>query len=132
MVQSLKISYILTFFAFCFCSRIHGKDLIIFHDCGHGSFFKSKRLNTIVGVITGLFTFTPFHKWTRDHKVHHSTVGNLDQRGIGDVPTLTTEEFIKLSGGKIKISVLSGIPSFYLELLLCYFLFSSTGLQENI
>jgi acyl-lipid omega-6 desaturase (Delta-12 desaturase) len=97
MVQSLKISYIITLVLAVFAAGFMVRIFIIFHDCGHGSFFKSKRLNTIVGVITGLFTFTPFHKWTRDHKVHHSTVGNLDQRGIGDVPTLTTEEFNKLS-----------------------------------
>src|SRR6185436_10069487 len=26
---------------------------IIFHDCGHGSFFKSRTINDIVGTITG-------------------------------------------------------------------------------
>jgi omega-6 fatty acid desaturase (delta-12 desaturase) len=32
---------------------------IIFHDCGHGSFFKSRRANDILGFITGVLTFTP-------------------------------------------------------------------------
>jgi omega-6 fatty acid desaturase (delta-12 desaturase) len=27
---------------------------IIFHDCGHGSFFKSRRANDILGFITGV------------------------------------------------------------------------------
>src|SRR4030095_16123314 len=31
---------------------------IIFHDCSHGSFFKSRIANDVVGFITGLFTFT--------------------------------------------------------------------------
>jgi acyl-lipid omega-6 desaturase (Delta-12 desaturase) len=97
MVLSLKISYLITLFLAIFAAGFMVRIFIIFHDCGHGSFFKSKRLNTIVGIITGLFTFTPFHKWTRDHKMHHSTVGNLDQRGIGDIPTLTTDEYKKLS-----------------------------------
>src|SRR4051794_27498463 len=30
---------------------------IIFHDCGHGSFFPSDKANTIVGFITGVLTF---------------------------------------------------------------------------
>jgi omega-6 fatty acid desaturase (delta-12 desaturase) len=97
MVLSLKISYFLTLFLAIIASGFMVRIFIIFHDCGHGSFFKSKRLNTIIGIFTGLFTFTPYHKWHRDHKEHHSTVGNLDKRGIGDVPTLTTEEFKKMS-----------------------------------
>ena len=70
---------------------------IIFHDCGHGSFFKSKRLNEIIGIITGLIVFTPYHMWHHDHHIHHQTVGNLDKRGTGDVKTLTVTEYLKLS-----------------------------------
>ena len=65
---------------------------IIFHDCGHGSFFKSKRANSIVGFITGMLTFTPYHHWKWEHAMHHATNGDLDRRGIGDVWTLTVEE----------------------------------------
>ncbi len=97
MYHSLKISYWLTLLLSVFAAGFLVRIFIIFHDCGHGSFFKSKRMNIMVGIFTGLFTFTPFHKWHRDHKVHHSTVGNLDKRGIGDVPTLTTEEYMKMS-----------------------------------
>ena len=63
-------------------------------------FRSSKLLSRIVGIITGILTFTPYHKWTNDHKEHHATVGNLDKRGVGDVKTLTIEEFLKLSGWK--------------------------------
>ena len=70
---------------------------IIFHDCGHGSFFKSQRLNRTVGVILGLMAFTPYNKWHHDHKEHHATVGNLDKRGTGDINTLTITEFLKMS-----------------------------------
>jgi omega-6 fatty acid desaturase (delta-12 desaturase) len=50
-----------------------------------------------VGIPLGLLTFTPYHKWHREHKEHHATVGNLDKRGVGDVQTLTVEEYLKLS-----------------------------------
>lgn len=66
---------------------------IIFHDCGHGSFFKSSRANKIVGIITGTLAFTPYDRWHKDHAIHHNTVGNLDKRGIGDVWTLTVAEY---------------------------------------
>jgi omega-6 fatty acid desaturase (delta-12 desaturase) len=68
---------------------------IIFHDCGHGSFFKSKKLNEIVGKTCGIFAFTPYDKWTDNHRLHHQTVGNLDKRGLGDVWTLTVDEYVK-------------------------------------
>lgn len=66
---------------------------IIFHDCGHGAFFKSKRINDVVGIILGILTFTPYHRWHHAHLIHHRTAGNLDKRGVGDVWTLTVEEY---------------------------------------
>lgn len=66
---------------------------IIFHDCGHGSYFKSKRLNHVVGFVAGLLTLTPYRHWKWQHAVHHGTTGNLDARGIGDVWTMTVKEY---------------------------------------
>jgi omega-6 fatty acid desaturase (delta-12 desaturase) len=37
--------------------------------------------------------FTPFARWRHDHAVHHATAGDLDRRGVGDVPTLTVAEY---------------------------------------
>ena len=100
MIWSLKVSYFLTLFLSVFAAGFLVRIFIIFHDCGHGSFFRSKLLSRIVGIITGIMTFTPYHKWTHEHKEHHATVGNLDKRGVGDVKTLTIEEFLKLSPWK--------------------------------
>jgi len=70
---------------------------IIFHDCGHGSYFKSRKANDVVGFITGLLTFTPFYQWRWDHAIHHSSSGHLDKRGTGDLWTLTVEEYLASS-----------------------------------
>lgn len=70
---------------------------IIFHDCGHGSFFKSSKANDIWGFITGMLTFTPYFHWRWEHSVHHATSGHLDKRGVGDVRTMTVEEYLKAS-----------------------------------
>jgi acyl-lipid omega-6 desaturase (Delta-12 desaturase) len=67
---------------------------ILFHDCCHGSFFASRRVNTILGYISGILTFTPFDDWKYAHSLHHATAGNLDRRGIGDIWTMTTEEYL--------------------------------------
>jgi acyl-lipid omega-6 desaturase (Delta-12 desaturase) len=69
------------------------RTFIIFHDCGHGSFLASRRANRIVGTITGILTFTPYEEWRLAHARHHATAGDLDQRGQGDVYTMTVEEY---------------------------------------
>ena len=73
---------------------------IIFHDCGHGSFFKSRAANDFVGFITGVLTFTPYYHWRWEHAVHHSSSGDLDRRGMGDVWTLTVREYLESSRWK--------------------------------
>ena len=69
------------------------RTFIVFHDCGHGSFFASKRANRWVGRLTALLVWQPFENWRFDHAVHHGTAGDLDRRGQGDVPTWTVEEY---------------------------------------
>jgi omega-6 fatty acid desaturase (delta-12 desaturase) len=66
---------------------------IIQHDCGHNSFFPSKRANNILGGILGVFTLTPYAYWRKTHAIHHATSGDLDFRGIGDVEVRTMQEF---------------------------------------
>src|SRR5437762_9349610 len=70
---------------------------IIHHDCGHGSFFKSRKANDILGFITGVLTFAPYHHWRWAHALHHSTSGDLDRRGMGDIWTLTVQEYLESS-----------------------------------
>ena len=67
---------------------------IIQHDCGHGSFFPSKRANDWVGRVISVLTVTPYDHWRRCHAIHHATSGNLDRRGIGDIKTLTVREYL--------------------------------------
>jgi acyl-lipid omega-6 desaturase (Delta-12 desaturase) len=66
---------------------------ILFHDCTHGSFLPWRRANAWLGSVLALITFTPFARWRYEHVGHHATAGNLDRRGIGDVPTLTLAEY---------------------------------------
>ena len=96
MYYSLSVSYWLTLFLSIFAAGFLVRIFIIFHDCGHGSFFKSQRWAKIVGVPAGMLVFTPYHRWHKDHFIHHQTVGNLDKRGTGDIQTLTVEEYLKL------------------------------------
>ncbi len=63
------------------------------HDCGHGSFFKSRRANDMLGRIIGVLTLTPYDDWRRSHAKHHAGSGNLDRRGVGDIDLLTVAEY---------------------------------------
>lgn len=124
MYRSLEISYLLTLGLSLLTAGFLVRIFIIFHDCGHGSFFKSSRANKIVGTILGSLVFTPHTYWHKSHAIHHKTVGNLDKRGHGDVWTLTTDEYKALSRKKRLIYrlyrhpvILFGIGPFFLFVL---------------
>jgi omega-6 fatty acid desaturase (delta-12 desaturase) len=86
---SLVLTVALTVLAAGFLVRV----FIVFHDCSHGSLLPSRRANMLVGAATGLLVLSPFVRWRHDHAVHHATAGDLDRRGVGDVITLTVEEY---------------------------------------
>jgi omega-6 fatty acid desaturase (delta-12 desaturase) len=67
---------------------------IVFHDCGHGSFFGSHRANLMMGYLSGVLTFTPYEEWRFLHARHHASAGDLDRRGTGDIKTMTVEEYL--------------------------------------
>ena len=70
---------------------------MIQHDCGHGSFFRQRAANDWVGRVIGVLTLTPYDFWRHTHAIHHATSGHLERRGIGDVDTLTVQEYQSLS-----------------------------------
>ncbi len=69
------------------------RTFVVFHDCTHGSLFETKAANRRLGTFLGLLMYTPFESWRHSHAVHHATSGDLDRRGVGDVPTLTVAEY---------------------------------------
>jgi len=66
---------------------------ILFHDCAHGSLLRGRRANEWLGSVLALMVLTPFARWRHEHLGHHATAGDLDRRGIGDVPTITLAEY---------------------------------------
>lgn len=67
---------------------------IVQHDCGHGSFFQSKRANSIMGWFCSIFTFFPYSYWRHQHALHHAGNGKLEERGNGDVFLMTANEYV--------------------------------------
>jgi len=70
---------------------------MIQHDCGHGAFFRQRVANDWIGRVLGVVTLTPYAFWARTHAIHHASVGNLQQRGVGDIITLTVAEYLAMA-----------------------------------
>ena len=95
MIRTVQLgySYWLTLALAALAAGFSVRIFIFFHDCGHGTFFASRRARTILGTITGVLMFTPYRDWSHNHRVHHATAGDLDRRDVGDVWTMTVEEY---------------------------------------
>ena len=65
--RSIAVSYWITLPLAVLASAFLVRIFIIFHDCGHGSFYASRSANRIVGFITGMLTLTPYHHWRWQH-----------------------------------------------------------------
>lgn len=100
MHLSLGVSWWLTVPLAMLAGAILIRVFIIFHDCGHGSYFKSRTANDVVGFICGLLTFTPHYHWRWEHAIHHATAGDLDRRSVGDIWTMTVREYLEASRWK--------------------------------
>ncbi|HXR05830.1 MAG TPA: fatty acid desaturase [Candidatus Acidoferrum sp.] len=100
MYRSLAVSWWITVPLAVLAGAFLVRVFIIFHDCGHGSFFKSRGANSVWGFLCGLLTFTPFYHWRWEHALHHATSGDLDRRGVGDVWTMTVQEYLESSRWK--------------------------------
>jgi len=95
MVYALTVSYWLMLPLAILAAGFLVRIFIIFHDCGHGSFFRSKRANHLIGAVAGLVNLTPYRHWRWQHALHHGTSGDLDRRGSGDIWTLTVREYVE-------------------------------------
>lgn len=79
---------------------------MIQHDCGHNAFFSSRKANDWTGRVLGVLTLTPYDFWRHSHALHHAGSGNLEHRGIGDIDTLTVDEYRSRSRwGKLRYRI---------------------------
>jgi omega-6 fatty acid desaturase (delta-12 desaturase) len=93
MYLSLEVGYWLTLLLAIPTAGFVVRIFIIQHDCGHNSFLPSRQANDIVGIIASMFTLVPYKFWRKSHAIHHAHHAELEERGIGDVWTLTVDEF---------------------------------------
>ncbi len=60
----------------------------LLHECGHGTLFRTRRLNDLVGSVAGFFALIPFRCWRPIHARHHKWTGwqDLDPTTAALVP----------------------------------------------
>jgi omega-6 fatty acid desaturase (delta-12 desaturase) len=103
MYLSLAYSYWLTLALALPAAGFLVRIFIIQHDCGHGSFFNTRKANDLLGAICGVLTMTPYLYWHKSHAIHHASAGSLEDRGVGDIYTMTVKEYLQQSRwGRLK------------------------------
>ncbi|GAB4480401.1 MAG: fatty acid desaturase [Anaerolineales bacterium] len=134
-----RVSYWLVLPVVVLAAGFMVRAFIIFHDCTHGSFFSRQAANDVVGRLLGVVVFTPYDYWKHEHNIHHATAGNLDKRGIGDVPTWTVEEYrakpwVARLGYRLMRQplILLTVVSFYVFAISHRFWLPGTGRREKM
>ncbi len=93
MVWSLQVGYWLTLIIAVPAAGFMMRVFLIQHDCGHGSYLKSRKRADLLGFWLGVLTLTPYKYWRKTHAYHHAHSGDLDFRGFGDITTHTLAEY---------------------------------------
>jgi omega-6 fatty acid desaturase (delta-12 desaturase) len=139
MIWTLNISYWITLTLAVVAAGFLVRIFIIFHDCGHGSFFRSRRANRVTEFVTGVLTFTPYRQWRYEHALYHATSGDLDRRGKGEIWTLTVREYLEASPWKrlaYRVArnpfVLFGLAPFFVFLIQQRFPSRASGKRERM
>ncbi|HEX2910551.1 MAG TPA: fatty acid desaturase [Chloroflexia bacterium] len=105
MYSALSVSYWLTLALAPLAAGCYIRTFIIFHDCTHGSFFKSAWANQLLGLILGVLCLTPFYQWRHSHAIHHAGSGNLDKRITGQVLPMTIKKYMLTNGNILTLTV---------------------------
>lgn len=93
MLLSLRGPYVVTLALAPAAALLLARCFVLFHDCGHGSLFRSRRANAVAGLLLSLLVWEAFFYWRHVHGVHHATSGHLGRRGTGDFDTWTVAEY---------------------------------------
>ena len=86
---SAPVAIALGLVAMVFLMRMYS----LFHDLTHNSLFESRQANSRWGHVLGFLLFTPYRWWQRQHALHHAHTGDLDHRGVGEINTMTVNEY---------------------------------------
>jgi omega-6 fatty acid desaturase (delta-12 desaturase) len=95
-VAGAKGPWLLTVLATALMSLFVLRAFSLMHDCGHGSLFRSPRLNRFFGFLMGVISGMPQQVWSEHHHYHHTTNGNW-AKYRGPLAILSVDEFDALT-----------------------------------
>lgn len=55
---------------------------VIGHEAGHGAFSRSRKVNTVIGILTHAPLLVPYRGWQRSHAMHHMKTGHLQEEEV--------------------------------------------------
>ena len=116
--------YLTSFLLSLFAGNLFFSLFVLGHECGHGSFARSKAINNMVGFMLHHFILTPYWAWKKSHQKHHRFAGDLE-RDESFVP-FTEDESKSVLGVKAN----SGMTYYKIRLLNLVTFF--TGLNFHI
>ncbi|MBV8358320.1 MAG: fatty acid desaturase [Deltaproteobacteria bacterium] len=95
-VLSVAVSHWLTVAAVLLISLFSLRVFTLMHECGHGSLFRTHRLNRVFGFLLGVVSGMPQYVWSRHHSYHHAHNGNWEKyRGL--YTTLSVDEYAAMT-----------------------------------
>jgi omega-6 fatty acid desaturase (delta-12 desaturase) len=93
---SVHVSYWLTAAAVLLISLFTVRAFALMHECGHGSLFRTQRLNRAFGFLLGVISGMPQYVWSQHHNFHHANNGNWEKyRGL--YTTLSVDEYAAMT-----------------------------------
>ena len=93
---SVDVSRWLTVAAVFLISLFTLRVFALMHECGHGSVFRTPRLNRAFGFVFGVISGMPQYVWARHHNFHHAHNGNWE-RYRGPLATASVDEYAAMS-----------------------------------
>jgi omega-6 fatty acid desaturase (delta-12 desaturase) len=96
---SVQVSYWLTVATVLPISLFTVRAFALMHECGHGSLFRTQRLNRAFGFLLGVISGMPQYVWSEHHNFHHANNGNWEKyRGL--YTTLSVDEYAAKTGAQ--------------------------------
>jgi acyl-lipid omega-6 desaturase (Delta-12 desaturase) len=98
-VWSVNVSWWLTAALIVPISLFTLRILVLMHECGHGSLFRTPQLNRALGFFFGVLTGMPQYVWSQHHDFHHANNGNWENYR-GPLTTPSVDEYAALTASQ--------------------------------
>lgn len=91
---------------------------VIYHDYQHHAILQRSTFATLIMKAIGLYLLSPQNVWKRTHDHHHNHNSKLTNNGIGSYPTVSKNNYLKMSRSEKNLYLINRHP---LTVLFGYF-----------